>query len=223
MKVSIIIPTCFRPKMFVDMMDSLFETTKSFDIETIAIVDKDQDTKSIAEELCNIVDYSDEMRGGVFCWNKGLELSSGDIIVPAGDDQKFYDRWLQYALESHLIRLDGYGVVGMNDLAYNGNTQLATMFIFDREYCKEVMGGVIAPPVYNYYCVDSEINAKAKSLNRFYWDERSIVEHLHSAHLKRPEDVHDWNRQDKGLMETDNQIFEDRKKRNFPIEWEPLI
>jgi hypothetical protein len=85
------------------------------------------------------------------------------------------------------------------------------------------MGGVIAPPVYKYYCVDSEINAKAKSLNKFYWDERSIVEHLHSAHLKRPIDLHDRLREQENLMEIDNKTFNDRLSRGFSIEWEPVI
>ena len=224
MKISVIIPTCYRPVMFSNMLDSLNETTKGYDIEKIAIVDLDEETRAIAAERCDIVDYSTEgMRGGVYCWNRGLELSSGDIIVPAGDDQLFYPKWLDYALESHRDKLGGYGVVGMNDLAYNGNTQLATMFIFDREYCKQHMGGVIAPPCYRYYCLDSELNAKAKSIGKFYWDERAIVEHLHSAHLKRPIDLHDERRAKQNLMEIDNKTFNDRLSRNFPVEWEPII
>lgn len=224
MKISVIIPTCYRPQMFLDMLESLEETTKGYDIETIAIVDKDYETCKIAIFNCSTFDFDpSNMRGGVYCWNRGLALSSGDIIVPAGDDQRFYPNWLDYALESHREKLGGYGVVGMNDLAYDGNLQLATMFIFDRTYCREVMGGVIAPPVYRYYNVDSEINAKAKSLNRFYWDERSIVEHLHSAHGKRAFDQHDKYREQENLMEIDNKTFNDRLSRGFPIEWEPVI
>jgi hypothetical protein len=223
MKISIVIPTCFRPEMFSNMLDSMEKTSAGYDIETIAIVDRDAETREVAKKRCTIVDYSDEMRGGIFCWNRGLELSSGDIIVPSGDDQLFYDGWLGYALESHEKHLSGCGVVGMNDLAYNGNVQLATMFVFDRRYCKDHMGGVIAPPVYNYYCVDSEINAKAKSLNMFYWDKRSIVEHLHSAHGKREKDKHDIHREENNFMEIDNKIFEERKAQGFPITWESLI
>lgn len=224
MKISVIIPTCFRPQMFTDMLDSLHETTRGYDIETIAIVDRDVETNGIALKRCNIVDFSTyEMRGGVYCWNLGLSLSTGDIIVPAGDDQLFYPNWLEYALQSHQERLGGYGVVGMNDLAYNGNTQLATMFLFDIHFCRKVMGGVIAPPIYRYFCVDSEINAKAKSLGRFYWDERSIVEHLHSAHGKRAYDQHDKYREQENLMEIDNKTFNDRLSQGFPITWSPLI
>lgn len=210
MKVSILIPTCFRPKMFEAMLDSLDRTTQGYDIETIAIVDEDYKTKRIAEERCTICSFSSKKWGALNGWNLALKVSTGDILVPAGDDQLFHPNWLDYALESHREVLDGFGVVGMNDLAYDGNLQLATMFIFDRDYCKEIMGGIFAPPMYHYYCIDSEWNAKAKLLNRFYWEERAIVEHLHSAHGKREFDQHDQKRQDAGLMEIDNRTFSDR-------------
>lgn len=154
-------------------------------------------------------------------WNRALKLSTGDVLVPAGDDQIFHPNWIEYALESHREKLNGYGVVGMNDLAYDGNTQLATMLLFDRKYCKEVMGGVLCPPVYKYYCVDSEWNEKAKKHGAFFWDERAKVEHLHSAHNKRPVDSIDLEKQ--GWMEEDNKTFEERKAQGFPITWEPII
>lgn len=225
MKVSILIATCGRWQMFDDMLSSLQGTKPSeVKMEVIAVIDEDVETYKVAAEYqVNIVDFSLKKRGALWSWNRALQLSSGDIIVPAGDDQRFYPNWLDYALESHREKLGGYGVVGMNDLAYNGNTQLATMFLFDRKYCKEHMGGVLAPPVYKYYCVDSEINAKAKSLNRFYWDERAIVEHLHSAHGKRPVDNHDLDRQKGNYMELDNKIFEERKAQGFPVTWSAII
>lgn len=141
--------------------------------------------------------------------------------MPAGDDQIFHENWLDYALDSHDKHLQGYGVVGMNDLAYDGNLQVATMFMFDRPYCKEVMGGVFAPPWYHYYCIDSEWNEKAKLNGRFYWDSRSKVEHLHSAHGKRPVDSVDEEKI--YYSERDTEIFENRKSRGFPIDYPPTI
>ena len=224
MKISILIPTCFRPTMFSNMLDSVEETTAGYDIETIAIVDMDAETMKIAARRCSITDYApDKMRGAANCWNKGLKASTGDIIVPAGDDQLFYPHWLDYALESHREKLGGYGVVGMNDLAYDGNIQLATMFLFDRKYCQEVMGGIFAHPSLKYYCIDSEWNAKAKMLGHFYWDERAIVEHLHSAHNKREIDRHDIFRMDEDWMAMDNKTFADRLSAGFPIDYDPII
>jgi len=224
MTVSVIIPTCKRPQILARMLQSLKDTTQGFDVEAVAIVDDDIVSANIAMEYgCRIVEHSSMKRGALYCWNRGLQLCSGDIICPSGDDQIFYPNWLDYALESHKEKLDGYGVVGMNDLAYNGNTQLATMFLFDRQYCKDHMGGIFAPPVYKYYCVDSEWNAKAKSLKRFYWDERAVVEHLHSAHGKRPFDDHDKERVDNNYAEADNKLFEERKAQGFPVVWSPII
>jgi glycosyltransferase involved in cell wall biosynthesis len=221
--ISVIVPTCNRPELFKNMLDSLKRTTQGFEVECIAVIDKDKESYQIAIDNGCWTIFSDSMRGAIECWNIGLKMCHGDLIVPAGDDQIFYDDWLKYAIESHIEKLNSYGVIGMNDLAYNGNSQLATMFLFDRQYCKDHMGGVIAPPVYNYYCVDSEINAKAKSLNMFYWDERSTIEHLHPAHGKREKDEHDLLREKNNLMEIDNKIFEERKARGFPITWESLI
>lgn len=222
--ISIIVPTCKRPHMLNPMLDSLKNTTQGYDIEVVVIVDDDIISANVAMmQQCHIVEHSNKRRGALYCWNRGLQLCSGDLIVPAGDDQIFHPDWLKYALESHQERLGGYGMVGMNDLAYDGNTQLATMWIFDRQFCKDHMGGVIAPPVYLYYNVDSEWNAVAKELNRFYWDDRSKVEHLHSAHGKRPVDEHDIERLEMKFAEVDNKLFEERKAQGFPKTWKPVI
>lgn len=221
--ISVFVPTSGRPEMFRDMLKSLRDTTLGYDIEVVAVIDDDLEAAEIAYEYnVDVIDYSNTRRGALNAWNLGLQLSSGEVLIPAGDDQLFHKNWLKYALESHQDRLGGFGVVGMNDLAYNGNTQLATMFLFDREYCTVAMGGIFAPPCYHYYCVDSEWNEKAKMLGKFYWDDRSIVEHLHSAHGKRPIDTTDSYKEDK-WMEEDNRMFQHRKLEGFPITWESLI
>lgn len=221
MTISILLPTCHRPTLLSKMLESLKQTTQ-VPVSVIAVIDEDEESRNIALEFGCFVNFSKTKRGALACWNLALQ-AAGEIIIPAGDDQLFHEGWLEYALESHNDKLAGYGVVGMNDLAYDGNTQLATMFLFDRKYCKEQMGGIFAPPMYNYYCIDSEWNAKAKILDKFFWDERSIVEHLHSAHGKRPLDQHDIDRGDNNFMEKDNLIFEERKSLRFPVTWEPVI
>jgi len=223
MKVSILVPNCGRTELFIEMLESFARTTQGWETEVIVVMDVYSRAAVHATNYNVIIDFSLTKRGALWAWNRALQLSSGDIIVPAGDDQIFHPNWLEYALESHTERLGGYGVVGMNDLAYDGNKQLATMFLFDRGYCRNVMGGIFAPPMYHYYCIDSEWNAKAKMLNKFYWDERSVVEHIHSAHGKRPMDDLDREKMDAGWMVVDNNTFEDRKSRGFPVEWASII
>ena len=225
--ISLLLPTCKRPHLLGHMLASLRDTTLGYELEVIAIVDDDIVSANIAMEYKCIVEHAPYRRGALNCWNRALKLatetSPNDLIVPCGDDQIFHPGWLGYAIEAHKTILNGYGVVGMNDLAYNGNTQVATMFAFDRRYCKEVMGGVFAPPMYSYYCIDLEWNDKAKMNGRFFWEERSKVEHIHSAHGKRLVDSLDREKMDSGWMETDNKIFADRKARGFPVEWSPII
>ena len=220
--ISFLLPTCHRPVLLDKMLTSLWETTRGYLIETVLVIDEDSKSYDVAHDHhVNILDWSTKKRGALWAWNRALELSTGDILVPCGDDQVFHEGWLAYALTAHRGKLGGYGVVGMNDLAYNGNTQVATMWLFDRGYCKDIMGGIFAPPMYHYYCVDSEWNEKAKALGRFVWEEQAKVEHLHSAHGKRPVDALDLEKQN--WMEEDNQTFRLRKVLNFPITWEPLI
>lgn len=232
MKVSILVAASGRPTMLREMLNSLTASTNwirgEVNFEIVFVIDDDQESFEVATELKTfydgtIIDYCPKRRGALWAWNRALQLSSGDILIPAGDDQLFHGNWLDYALESHKEKLGGYGVVGMNDLAYDGNTQVATMFLFDRKYCKEVMGGVLCPPVYKYFCVDLEWNEKAKSLGHFYWDERSKVEHLHSAHGKRPYDDNDAEKLNNAWNETDTKTFEERKAQGFPIQWDSLI
>lgn len=222
MKVSILVPTAGRSELLDNMLRSLIPTRDAHDIEIVCVIDESYSSKSVANSWnVHIVDFSPRKRGALWAWNRALQICTGDIIVPAGDDHLFHEGWLKYALESHEKQLGGYGVVGMNDLAYDGNTQLATMFLFDRKYCQEVMGGIFAPPMYHYYCIDSEWNAKAKMLGHFYWDERSIQEHIHSAHGKRPMD--DLDREKQKWMEIDNYTYMNRLAADFPVTWEPLI
>lgn len=220
--ISIFIATSGRPGMFRDMLQSLRDTTQGYDVEVVAVIDDDFLAYTHALDYqVEVIDYSHTRRGALNAWNLGLQLSNGQHFVPAGDDQLFHQGWLGYALDAHRTRVDGFGVVGMNDLAYKP-PQVATMWLFDRKFCKEVMGGIFAPPCYKYYNIDSEWNEKAKTLGKFYWCEESKVEHLHSAHGKRPVDATDALK-DESWMERDRIVFEDRQARGFPIEWESLI
>jgi glycosyltransferase involved in cell wall biosynthesis len=221
--ISIFVPTSGRPAMFRDMLKSLRETTFGYNVEVVAVIDADEEALRYAYDYCvDTIDYSPVRRGALWGWNKGLELSSGEWLIPAGDDQIFHKGWLGYAIDAFNNELGGYGVLGMNDLAYNGNIQVATMWMFDRAYCQEHMGGIFAPPCYAYYCIDLEWWEKARMLNRYYWCEESVVEHLHSAHGKRPVDATDGLKEDK-WMEEDNRMFQHRKLEGFPVTWEPLI
>lgn len=223
MKVSVFVATSGRPKLFKNMLTSLRRTTQMYDVEITVAIDADYEAWDVTVGYECRVWWNPQKRGALQAWNDALSITNGNILIPVGDDTIFHDNWLDYALESHGDKLDGYGVVGMNDLAYDGNTQVATHFLFDRKYCQDVMGGIFAPPMLHYYCVDLWWNDKAKMLGRFYWDERSKVEHLHSAHGKRPLDELDKEKMDAGWIEEDNRIYAEQKAQGLPVTWQSII
>lgn len=240
-KVSVILPSMNRPSLLKQAVKQLFLTTYGkHDIELILIIDGDETAVREIFYLMPQLDndfagnsgfknwfvnlsYSPTSRGALNSWNIGLKKSTGNIIFPSGDDGFPHGNWLDYALESHRDKLQSYGMVGFNDLMHNANLTIATTVLFDRKFCQDHLGGVVTYPVYNYYCVDMELNARARNVGKFYWDERAIVEHLHSANGKRPLDDNDRIRMENNWMEIDNKIFQERKLQGFPNNFEAVI
>jgi glycosyltransferase involved in cell wall biosynthesis len=231
--ISVILPSMNRMELLGQAVDSLFITTLGHDIELIIIIDEDMDSYELAtthlrdkwnqQAKSFTVLFNKIRRGALSAWNEGLALSTGDILFPYGDDSLCHAGWLDYALETHRDKLDNYGCVGLNDGAYDGNKQVMTTLLFDRQFCKNEFGGVIAIPSYHYYCVDLELNERAKRVNKLIWDDRATVEHIHSAHGKRPIDSTDQYKMDSGWMEADNILFELRKEQGFPNDFKSVI
>jgi len=230
-KISIILPTCNRPKFALQAVTGIYETTRHLNIELILVVDGDIETKNLLNDFLldktndnwnYTIDYSFERRGALWSWNHGLSLSTGEIIFPAGDDSIFYKSWLDNALAYHEEFLNGYGMVALNDMIWNGNI-LGTTLMFDRKFCVDYLGGVCAYPEYNYFYIDNELNERAKLAGRFIWCRESIVEHIHPDVGKRPRDMLDMERNEKQYNIIDKQIFESRKSRGFPNNFEPAI
>ena len=230
-KISVAMPTCNRPKLALQAVTSLYETTNHLNMELALAVDGDRETVDVIESYLSgktndnwyyTIDYSPERRGALWSWNYALSLTTGDILFPSGDDQLFYPGWLDRALEYHDEFLDGYGMVAVNDKLHNGNV-LGTTLLFDRKFCVDHLGGVCTYPEYNYFYIDNELNERAKLTGRYVWCPESVVEHIHPDAGKRPRDQHDMERNENCYNVIDRQIFESRKSRGFPNNFEPVI
>ena len=226
MKISILFASIGREILF-DALKSVYNTTKPFDVEVILV----QDVRPIEQRVSNlmiesgknfVIDFNYHKRGAIWAWNRALQLSSGDIIVPFGDDQRCYPNWLELGLNAH-AEMGGYGMVAFNDLNLNGETQLGTTLLYDRTFCREALGGVVAYPVYNYFFVDNELNERARKLGKYKWCKEAIVEHIHSSNGKRTADESDLERARGNFMELDKAIFEQRKEQGFPNNFNPVI
>lgn len=219
--ISLFIASMNRPDLFERCVRSIRGTTNPDEVEVIAVLDCDRKSAELALQLCDIVDFSKEKRGAIYCWNMGLRHATGDMLMPFGDDQLCHPHWLETAMSAHKGHLGGYGMVAVNDLMHNGRESVGTTVIYDRQFCKDVLGGVAAFPVYHYYRIDLELNARAKAAGKYYWEENSIVEHCHSANGKRQMD--DIDREHTVFWNDDERIYNERKAANWPNNFAPVI
>lgn len=222
MKVSIIYATRIRPDMLETSLTSLLETTQGYDLEIIVVVDRDIITYKRFKNDSRITKIVQNRKrlGPSHSWNRGLSISTGDIIVPASDDIIFEPHWLTKALQAHQDNLGGYGVVGINSRIHDVNI-LSGMYLFDRKFCKDHLGGVISPPHYRHMFTDKEIDAKTKAIGKFYGCAESVVTHVHPCENRRKPDFNDKWRETLWIEET--AIYERRLLAGFPIDFEPVI
>jgi len=226
--ISIVIPTMYRKELVLECSRRIFETTRQHNIELIYVVDEDMGTvKALIEYVTNLPETRGQImfrarrQGRHKAWNDGMSKTQGNFFVHMGDDGMVQGDWLTIALDAHRDRLGGYGMVAFNDLNLNGDTQVGTHVLFDRKFCKEVLGGVMLVPHYKSFCPDLEFNERAKRAGKYYWCQNAVIEHMHSSNGKREislyenDKVVDWVE--------DNKLFEDRKARGFPDDFLPVI
>ena len=228
MKLSVLIASMNRKVALGKLLWRLIETTKGHEIEIIVAVDEDVNTVQslVGYPFVSTLIFNQKRHGALACWNQALALSTGDMLFPCGDDQWPHMGWLDRALAVHRNKLGGYGCVGFNDLMHAPTGPAhepvtMTTLIFDRRFCKEVFGGVVAIPCYKYLCVDCELNDRARAVGKLAWCEDAIVEHLHPANGKRQRDALDdehaqWAEQDRAL-------YEARKAAGFPNDFKAVL
>jgi glycosyltransferase involved in cell wall biosynthesis len=223
--VSCIIPTMNRPALLEQTLTRLFETTKGMDVEAVVVIDESVESVEVCEKFIvaghNVVySFSAERRGAIFCWNLGLKMARANIYFHQGDDLDYENGWLDKALEAHRTKLNGYGMVGVNDSMHDGN-RIATHVLFDRKFCIDFLGGLMAPTIISYYGVDNMLNELAKKAGKFFYCPEAVVNHIHPAAGKRPADATDASHQD--FWTQDITTLDEWRNRGRNIEWEAVI
>lgn len=222
MKTSIIIPARDRPTALMFTLESLWSSTRGLDLETIVVIDNDPRLFDLLEKESRITQlvYNDERLGSIASWNKGLALATGDILTPGADDIFFEPNWLAYALEAHQNELDGYGVIGVNGRVHPIEV-LSGGYLFDRQFCKDHLGGVMFCPHYRGLFADKEIDIRAKSTGHWRSCPQAVTKHMHSCEGRRPYDKNDKYRD--SYWKKDEAVFNRRLAAGFPDDYEPVI
>lgn len=225
MKTSILLCSMGRPTLLAQNIRRLYETTQGHEIELVVVIDRDAESVRAVSALClelNVpytLQFNPTPRGAITCWNEALRLSTGDLLFPSGDDQEFEGGWLDHAKAAH-AGLGGYGCVGIND-NLNSSASFCTTLFFDRKFCKEVYGGVIAPTILKYYCVDNLLDELARKAGKFAYCPESVVRHIHPSAGRRPADDTDLSHGD--YWTEDVEMMERWRSRGRNIEWEGVI
>lgn len=218
-KVSVLFPTTGRPEKAENCLLELRETAGHHDLEVIAAVDADTDTRDRIEPLVDVLLYSTDYRGCSRAWNDALAASSGDPVVFAADDLRWSEGWLDHALGKLDDFPDGWGLVGFNDGHWGA--ELSTHYLMSRRFIVEVLGGVIAWDHYGHSFNDLEVNERAKRAGRYAWCEDAWVYHEHWLFGDRQQDATDTRKL--GEHAAAERIYKERSAAGFPTDYEPVI
>ena len=223
--ISVVIPSMNRPERLLAVVPSvLCTTTPPHDVEVIVVIDCDTKSRDWMLHLNDNrirVLFNEQRRGAIACWNQGLAAARGDVLVFFNDDCDPQDRWLDAAIKAHREQLGGYGLVGFND-GYQDGTRLSVHYLFDRQFCIDHLGGVMAYPVYEFYANDSEANARAKRAGRFFWCKDAVVQH---RHWTRPGEAHKdaLDMENEPKAQRDMALYAQREAYGFPNNFEPVL
>jgi len=219
MKVSVILPSTGRAKQLVKCVEQFYKVSPS--IELICVIVQDSESMILLRDSGLPVHmlFRTDQKGPIYRWNEGAVAATGDAFVLAADDQWPHERWLEEAMIA-MDGLGGSGLVGIND-GYQKNKRYAGSYLVTRDYCKSAFGGVLCCPHYKHYSADLEACEIATRDNRYIFAEKSVLEHRHRYRGKAEYDT-TYHMGD-AYHEIDGDIYNQRKAKRFPIDWEPLF
>lgn len=222
-KVSIVLPSMNREARLVKAVKRILEVTPHTPLEVIVVIDECEGSHkgvaAIGDPRVTVL-FNEERKGAIACWNQGLAASHGDILAFWNDDCMPEPGWLEAALKAHREQLAGYGMIGFNDGYQDGN-ELAVQYLYDRAFCRDVMGGVMAFPHFEFAFNDTEANGRAKNAGRFFWCEKSVVQHDHWSRGDGTMDLLNVENMEK--QGRDGYIYYPREEAGFPDDFEAVI
>jgi hypothetical protein len=222
-KVSIVLPSMNRAERLERCVRRILDVTPYEPVEIIVVIDVDTDSRDRIEALDDprvTVLFNEQRRGAVACWNQGLAVARGDILAFYNDDCSPEPGWLEAALIAHQEHLAEYGMVGFND-GYQDGDVLAVQYLFDRAFCVDHLGGVMAYRPYEFAWNDTEAHARAKRAGRFYWCREAVVQHEHWS--RNGGQMDDLNRENMAMQGRDGYVFNARQAAGFPNDFEAVI
>lgn len=210
--ISVITPS-MRVHRLGEYFETLFETTPRDAFEAITVIDaNDLEACELALKYSDIVLFRRQREGAVSGWNDGAAIARGDYFLLGADDIRFRTGWYEAAMAA-MDSLDGYGMVGFNDMSPNAEGR-STHFLISRDYAVDRLGGVLMPPVYDHNYTDWEVQKRAVRDGVYVWSEDARVEHEHvDWHKNVWDEVYEITREH---LDDDRELYYRREAAGFP-------
>lgn len=230
-RVSVVIPSTGRLAQLADCVERLWATSRGFDVECIVVTDDPKTWQwgsgvvgQHGHGTLRMLQLSDQNGAwrprALEAWNLGAGWSTGTVLVLGADDLWWFHGWIGEMMETMAEFPDGEGMVGLNDLAHDGN-KLSTHFAVGREFARQHFGGVLVCPQYHHFYVDQEAMQRAKRAGRFVWAQNAVAEHVHPD-LRKAETDELYERT-RVFLEEDGDLFFRRAQAGWPDDFRPTI
>jgi glycosyltransferase involved in cell wall biosynthesis len=217
--IDILIPTVGRAERLVPLLDNINETTPERHSVIFVLDEGDQESREAVMSYgkpttCGYIVLQD----GTYPVkvNAGHRFGEGDLVLPTADDVLFHAGWLEAAIA--VLADPSVQVVGTDDLSpATADRTHATMPVLRRSYIDApgaVWGetGTLFHEGYRHNFCETELWQLAAHRGVTGWAEGAVIEHLHPAWGKRPEDATDEKGNKQG-WEEDEALFRERREQ----------
>jgi len=144
-------------------------------------------------------------------FNYGAQHAKHEWIMTFMDDDVALPGWFDECMNT-----PNQGFIGLNEGdAYSA--VITGQWLMTKAFCKEVLGGVLLPPVYKSWWADWEVCWHARKAGRYTKTQQIVIKHNHyTLGLAQHDETYRLGEQ---YHLEDGRVYREREAQGFPITW----
>lgn len=218
MIIDLVIPTKNRREKLLKCLNSILISVKEIDINLYIYFQYKTNRDYIKDMVGDIPNIHLELSGNYRVpdfWNKFYKETKSDAVCYINDDIEFLPDTMKNIIDEYIIAFSDYdGLMGICQTNLPSGQALESAFgVIGMKYADRFPDRQVYCPDYDRFCGDYEMWQYAKSINKFYFSEKSKIIHHHPCTDRRLEDethleVRKW-------LIGDKQTFHKRQSKNL--------
>lgn len=186
-RVSVVVPTLGRPEKLKRLVEHIKQNAWWPNYEIIVVHDGEE-----IQPFDGVFSIRNEERQGVpKTLKRGVEVSSGDLVMYLGNDCIPYPGFMVQALykqyQAFGEKMDG--LVGLNDMYWHG--EFATHWLASKDLLP-MLDGEFFHTGYNHCGCDNELTERCRKAGKYMWAEHALVYHDHPVQTGFQTKDQDW-------------------------------